>query len=491
MDEHNRFRQPGLPQPNGQSQSNGQYQSSAQYQPLAGQQYTNSQGQVPTLPPIQNGAQYYSPINSQHSSGTGTPTGRTPSTSAPSTGSSIPPLHQSLRPIQPTPTPYMMSGPQYGASHTSAHIPGQHPLPMAQGLHGLNFNSLQSQYHGSMLPHAQQAEPDPVHVVGQQGRRGVLPTHPGRPPPSKQPPLPTKNADNKYECPHCTKTYLHLKHLKRHLLRHTGERPYQCALCKDTFSRSDILKRHFQKCSIRRGNPNGVSHLQHAQSHLRNRRTSNVDPNPYLSHMSQAGSHMSAPVTFDSPYGFSAVAMPSMASDGSVYPEMPTSLSNRPSRSNSLNFRPGNAVEDSRNNRLSYNGSDLRQTSNLSNGMSHGMNAYPNQTSHNGGNVSGNVSHYNSYEHSVNQQEMSQGGFPTKTEDAETAALGSRTLTNGDSVSGIPGAQESNFRWNGSMNSAGNGGSLNGNGPMTSAPSTNNHATSSGDAHGSYMMGNP
>ena len=34
-----------------------------------------------------------------------------------------------------------------------------------------------------------------------------------------------------------------------------------CVLCRDTFSRSDILKRHFQKCSIRRGNPTGVSHL--------------------------------------------------------------------------------------------------------------------------------------------------------------------------------------------------------------------------------------
>jgi hypothetical protein len=41
-----------------------------------------------------------------------------------------------------------------------------------------------------------------------------------------------------------------------------------CVLCHDTFSRSDILKRHFQKCSIRRGNPNGVSHLS-AQAHLK------------------------------------------------------------------------------------------------------------------------------------------------------------------------------------------------------------------------------
>lgn len=42
-----------------------------------------------------------------------------------------------------------------------------------------------------------------------------------------------------------------------------------CVLCKDTFSRSDILKRHFQKCSIRRGNPTGATHLSHPQAHLK------------------------------------------------------------------------------------------------------------------------------------------------------------------------------------------------------------------------------
>lgn len=42
-----------------------------------------------------------------------------------------------------------------------------------------------------------------------------------------------------------------------------------CVLCKDTFSRSDILKRHFQKCSLRRGNPTGATHLSHPQAHVR------------------------------------------------------------------------------------------------------------------------------------------------------------------------------------------------------------------------------
>lgn len=42
-----------------------------------------------------------------------------------------------------------------------------------------------------------------------------------------------------------------------------------CVLCKDTFSRSDILKRHFQKCSIRRGNPTGATHLSHPNAHVK------------------------------------------------------------------------------------------------------------------------------------------------------------------------------------------------------------------------------
>jgi len=49
----------------------------------------------------------------------------------------------------------------------------------------------------------------------------------------------------------------------------TGHRPYMCVLCKDTFSRSDILKRHFQKCSVRRGNPTGASHLSNPAAHLK------------------------------------------------------------------------------------------------------------------------------------------------------------------------------------------------------------------------------
>ena len=69
--------------------------------------------------------------------------------------------------------------------------------------------------------------PQPSHVVGSQGRRGILPSAAGRPSAiigadvngQKAPATPSKDADGKFPCPHCDKTYLHAKHLKRHLLR--------------------------------------------------------------------------------------------------------------------------------------------------------------------------------------------------------------------------------------------------------------------------------
>lgn len=70
-------------------------------------------------------------------------------------------------------------------------------------------------------------DPTRTHVVGSQGRRGILPSAPGRPPvmangvngTTKSSAVPQKDADGKFPCPNCTKTYLHAKHLKRHMLR--------------------------------------------------------------------------------------------------------------------------------------------------------------------------------------------------------------------------------------------------------------------------------
>lgn len=179
---------------------------------------------------------------------------------APPPGGRVPPV------LRPMPAGGVVSQPGMNSSY------GQSPL-MPQP---------------SMMPEDGQ----PTHVVGSQGRRGILPSAPGRPAPAPagsataKAQIPQKDADGKFPCPHCTKTYLHAKHLKRHLLRRkfaplsllnndltidadTGDRPYMCVLCRDTFSRSDILKRHFQKCSIRRGNPTGASHLSHPQAHVK------------------------------------------------------------------------------------------------------------------------------------------------------------------------------------------------------------------------------
>lgn len=187
-----------------------------------------------------------------------------------------PQQYRSSGPLMPQSTPGM-SHPQPIAPAPSQNRMPQPLRPMPSGgMHmqpGMNSPYGQNGMMGQ--PMLQDMEP-PTHVVGSQGRRGILPSAPGRPAvtatgtgSTKNAMIPAKDADGKFPCPHCTKTYLHAKHLKRHLLRHTGDRPYMCVLCRDTFSRSDILKRHFQKCSIRRGNPTGASHLSHAQAHLK------------------------------------------------------------------------------------------------------------------------------------------------------------------------------------------------------------------------------
>lgn len=98
------------------------------------------------------------------------------------------------------------------------------PMP-ANGMH--MQPSMASPYgQNSMLSQpAMMLEEQPTHVVGSQGRRGILPSAPGRPAvtattgSAKGAIIPQKDADGKFPCPHCTKTYLHAKHLKRHLLR--------------------------------------------------------------------------------------------------------------------------------------------------------------------------------------------------------------------------------------------------------------------------------
>ncbi|AEO55417.1 hypothetical protein MYCTH_2299220 [Thermothelomyces thermophilus ATCC 42464] len=201
-------------------------------------------------------------------------------------GSSYPVMGNATYPQQPYPgaTSSMMPQTTTAASHPQPIAPAPptaggrappvlRPMP-AGGV--MSQPGMHSPYGQSpLMPQLPDAGEPPTHVVGSQGRRGILPSAPGRPAPPAAGSAQAKNqilqkdADGKFPCPHCTKTYLHAKHLKRHLLRHTGDRPYMCVLCHDTFSRSDILKRHFIKCSVRRGNPTGASHLSHPQAHVK------------------------------------------------------------------------------------------------------------------------------------------------------------------------------------------------------------------------------
>jgi hypothetical protein len=198
------------------------------------------------------------------------------------------------------------------------------------------------------LAMAQQQEGEPVHVVGQQGRRGVLPTAGDKPPPvgGAKFIVPPKDKEGRFPCPFCQKTYQHAKHLKRHNLRHTGDRPYTCKLCKDTFSRSDILKRHFQKCSIRRGVPSDTDHLEGSRAHQqRNNRlslsqqlaSSNISPDAQ-SYLGSAGSSSQNPYQPPLMNGISNF----LQNQGQAQPfdqDTMEAISNRSSRANSI-MRP-------------------------------------------------------------------------------------------------------------------------------------------------------
>lgn len=107
------------------------------------------------------------------------------------------------------------------------------PMPAAGQMPQPGMNSPYGQ--SPLMPQPSMLPPDgeqPTHVVGSQGRRGVLPSAPGRPPApaagsgATKTQIPQKDADGKFPCPHCTKTYLHAKHLKRHLLRRKSSYPF-------------------------------------------------------------------------------------------------------------------------------------------------------------------------------------------------------------------------------------------------------------------------
>ncbi|KAI0909317.1 fungal-specific transcription factor domain-containing protein [Ustulina deusta] len=327
-----------------------------------------------TLPPLQHNNNSMQSIYGSHPHTPRTP--GTPSTPQPQNNmSNYPPPNagpargsygmmpnQYQNPPQGYPTTTsMMPQASVAASHpqpiapapAAARPPVLRPMP-AGGI--MPTSGMSSPYGGSPMmshqPSLLQDTEQPTHVVGSQGRRGILPSAPGRPAAptgsgaSKNTVIPQKDADGKFPCPHCTKTYLHAKHLKRHLLRHTGDRPYMCVLCRDTFSRSDILKRHFQKCSIRRGNPTGASHLSHPQAHVKKQQQNAQKANEGdLSHMNGMASMSGDGVVH--PFGMVQIqdGMGNMAND-----------QNQLSRSSSMSRMDDAANRDRRNMPGGYNG---------------------------------------------------------------------------------------------------------------------------------------
>jgi hypothetical protein len=186
-----------------------------------------------------------------------------------------------------------------------------------------------------------------------------------------------------------------------------------CVLCRDTFSRSDILKRHFQKCSIRRGNPTGASHLSHAQAHLKKNQ-----PAAHKTQNSTSGDIMN-----------NINGMNGMPNDGGIVPfgispdgRIPDSGSNLTdeqanqnhlSRSNSLKRLSNGGGRDARSltgpgpngaNRASF---DQNYNSEIPSTMPSGMNpqlaAYNMPNAHNGGQFNQNFD-FSSQNHGMPQQ---------------------------------------------------------------------------------------
>jgi len=227
--------------------ANGLSNNNTSYSPLPGISPQQLQQPPHTLPPLQQ---------SQHAMqnmypGSAPHTPRTPATPG-TPGSAGFPQMQAQQPRQSYMMPnngnngysqhqgqvYRTSAPMMGQpapamSHASmGGQPTLAPRPQQPQLRALQPTNGMQHMQGGMQPyvpqnfqHVQDMEP-PTHVVGSQGRRGILPSAPGRPPVSatstatgKNAMIPAKDADGKFPCPHCTKTYLHAKHLKRHLLR--------------------------------------------------------------------------------------------------------------------------------------------------------------------------------------------------------------------------------------------------------------------------------
>lgn len=142
-------------------------------------------------------------------------------------------------------------------------------------------------------------------------------------------------------------------------------RPYACGLCEDTFSRSDILKRHFAKCSVRRGNPTGASHLTHSRANKRKQPSlaemltismagNTVPPSASSAPPTQSSYHSGNPTpastpTVQSPLELQGISNLGLGTGTATYQEELQSFSNRASRANSTKRSSNGLTVNSRN----------------------------------------------------------------------------------------------------------------------------------------------
>ena len=224
---------------------------------------SDSPGPANTLPPLNghNNSSTYQPAAVYKNGHSGHQTPRVPHTpDTPSSAEQPQPQQHSLPHLAPQQPHMNVAEPHVGAyaptasysyqenSPTIYHSPGQqqngfsmagmpqysqgplpHIGPAVQGTYDRQSEQASYSYGPTSQAENQsrQSDPRPMPVVGSQGRRGILPSISGRAPPVGSAPdgsmrgvtQPTKNSENKYQCQYCTKTYLHLKHLKRHHLR--------------------------------------------------------------------------------------------------------------------------------------------------------------------------------------------------------------------------------------------------------------------------------
>ncbi|KAJ5484340.1 hypothetical protein N7453_012294 [Penicillium expansum] len=60
-----------------------------------------------------------------------------------------------------------------------------------------------------------------------------------------------KPTDKHFRCDVCQRAFTRIDHLKRHHLRHSGQKPYACVFCETSFARCDNLRVHYTDCARR------------------------------------------------------------------------------------------------------------------------------------------------------------------------------------------------------------------------------------------------